>query len=306
MTSIVQPIDTDMHQPLRDAIAAGYVFEESEAEEPVEWSLDAVAIAVESETITHTTEVAAVPEIAARNVTFGLVVDIDPEQPAAAPAPVGHLVDYFDFDRFHALIPPCEIRLHNVALKSLRFNQEPQGINFTPATEHLFPDLPLHNTDIMTICDVDHDATGTGFRVIDWRRVQWSWQWMIAQLDAESMQVAVNGEDGTSGGIIGCTLMARSGSYDHTRCAVEGAAVRLPLWDFVIRRRDGSELRMKSSWTGTAVSCMSGPLPQVNTPARGVGQSAGHGTMCGYLQMQHNLKLRFNPQRRRIQPFNAA
>jgi hypothetical protein len=87
----------------------------------------------------------------------------------------------------------------------------------------------------------------------------WSWSWkeMVSQLDVRSMQIVVQGEDGRNGGPVGCYIAPRPRSHDRKRCEKlkrEGRAlldVRLPVWDFVIRRAYGTDRRLhprRSTW----------------------------------------------------------
>ena len=83
---------------------------------------------------------------------------------------------------------------------------------------------------------------------------QWSWLEMIAQLLPESMGKVVNGPNGRSGGVMGCSFETRPNSYDHNRSAFiwETTGVppqtRLPIWDFVVHRADGSAIRLHPEW----------------------------------------------------------
>ena len=44
---------------------------------------------------------------------------------------------------------------------------------------------------------------------------EWSWWEMVAQLDTKSMEIVVGSD--RSGGLVGCKLQPRPGSYDHKR-----------------------------------------------------------------------------------------
>ena len=85
----------------------------------------------------------------------------------------------------------------------------------------------------------------------------WSWKEMVSQLDVRSMAILVNGEDGRNCGLVGCYVAPRPHSHDTKRYMKqkrEGRAlldVRLPVWDFVIRRADGADWRLhprRSTW----------------------------------------------------------
>ena len=72
------------------------------------------------------------------------------------------------------------------------------------------------------------------------------WQELIAQLDADSMRIVVEGEKGRSHGLIGCALITRPDSYDHKLSVQEDAVAAenrtqpLRAWDIIIRRFGGT------------------------------------------------------------------
>jgi hypothetical protein len=74
---------------------------------------------------------------------------------------------------------------------------------------------------------------------------------MIAQLDEKSLDIVVKGMGGRSCGLIGCYLAPRPKSYNHQRHKLlkdEGRPlldVSLHVWDFVIRREDGTPVRLR-------------------------------------------------------------
>jgi hypothetical protein len=73
---------------------------------------------------------------------------------------------------------------------------------------------------------------------------------MIAQLDEKSLGIVVKGMGGRSCGLSGCYLAPRPKSYNHLRHKMlkdEGRPlldVSLPVWDFVVRREDGTLVRL--------------------------------------------------------------
>ena len=93
--------------------------------------------------------------------------------------------------------------------------------------------------------------------------IYWSWQEMVAHLSDESMHVVVNGPDGRSGGLIGCSFLVRPNSYDHSRhhqrkdATQRGLRVangtKLPVWDFVLHRVDGTGIRLHPGWSNNKV-----------------------------------------------------
>ena len=73
---------------------------------------------------------------------------------------------------------------------------------------------------------------------------------MIAQLDEKSVDIAVKGMGGRSCGLIGSYLAPRPKSYNHQRHKMLKGKGRplldasLLVWDFVIRREDGTLVRL--------------------------------------------------------------
>ena len=135
---------------------------------------------------------------------------------------------------------------------------------------------------------------------------QWSWLEMVAQLDDESMKVAVEGEQGRSRGLIGCELLPRPGSYDHKRhhqLKMAGRPERskqLSVWDFVLRRDDGSALRLHPQWGTPKVEtyALEGHDPPVQPPVAGLGGSDGPGTYRHFKDQGTQMFLRFDASKR--------
>ena len=81
--------------------------------------------------------------------------------------------------------------------------------------------------------------------------VQWSWQRMLASFTDEDLGKLA----GRGGGIVGCKLMPRLGSYDHLRTTLritEGRPfpkdVVCPVWDFVIFSSTGDATGVRPKW----------------------------------------------------------
>ena len=130
-------------------------------------------------------------------------------------------------------------RQHDAALKYFRDEHEDPRAPFTSAP------VVFSNADPAAVAAVIWGAgQARGFN--RGRTVEWKWQELIAQLSAESLSVAAQGNDGRSRGIVACSCAPGPRSYDHKRHAKlkgEGRAqkgVRLPVWDFVFERDDGS------------------------------------------------------------------
>ena len=106
---------------------------------------------------------------------------------------------------------------------------------------------------------INHAAKGMTWEFSnEW--TQWSWHEMIAQLDELSMEVVVTGPLGRSCGLVGCSFAIRPGSYDHKRHNMLRKSDRnfqhihkLPYWDFVVHREDGSGIRLHPEWSKPSV-----------------------------------------------------
>ena len=82
--------------------------------------------------------------------------------------------------------------------------------------------------------------------------------------------------------------------------------VKLPVWDFVIERSDGTALRLHPQRTKTTVETFSvdGPPEPVEPPSNGHGGSWGPGTYSHFKNVQTELVLRFDPKKGLgLQPF---
>ena len=104
------------------------------------------------------------------------------------------------------------------------------------------------------------------------------------------MRKVVNGPDGRSGGVTWCCCALRPGSYDHNRSAMIAdatgapAKIKLPIWDFVVHRADGSAIRLHPEWSKPRFASFAaeGHLEEVEPPRSGKGKSMGHGTFKHY------------------------
>ena len=113
---------------------------------------------------------------------------------------------------------------------------------------------------------------------------------MIAQLTPAPLHKVVNGPDGRSGGVTGCSFATRPGSYDHKRSAVIAdateapAKIKLPIWDFVVHRADGSAIRLHPEWAKPRFPSFvaAGHIEEVAPHRSGKGKSMGHGTFNHY------------------------
>ena len=123
---------------------------------------------------------------------------------------------------------------------------------------------------------------------------------MVAQLTDESIRIAVKGVDGRSRGLVGCSFALRPGSYDHKRHHQMGGknkdSPKLPIWDFVLRRDDGSALRLHPQWSTNKVETYpaEGHTVPVEPPARGLGASDGKGTFKAFKVIGTQAMLKFD------------
>ena len=100
----------------------------------------------------------------------------------------------------------------------------------------------------------------------------------------------VNGPHGRSGGVVGSSFAPRPHSYDHPRShkykLETGAAspVKLPIWDFVVHRADGTAIRLHPEWNKPRFPSFAaeGHGDEVKPPRAGLGCSDGRGTYKGY------------------------
>ena len=142
---------------------------------------------------------------------------------------------------------------------------------------------------------------GMDFTFDESKKVKWSWLEMVAQLDDASMTHVVSGPGNSSRGLVGCDIAPRPGSYDHARSVAQaqhaqGALLKLPLWDFVLRREDGSAIRVHPQWKTPKVgSVPDGHFPDVQPPTAGLGKSDGPGTYKHFKDSASERLLKFRP-----------
>ena len=130
---------------------------------------------------------------------------------------------------------------------------------------------------------------------------QWSWLQMIAQLNPASLSKVVNGPDGSSPGVTGCSFAVRPGSYDHNRSKLyadltgQPAEKRLPIWDFVVHRADGSAIRLHPEWSKPKFPSFAaeGHNEEVAPPRSGFDKSMGAGTFKHYKAISTVEVMRF-------------
>ena len=119
---------------------------------------------------------------------------------------------------------------------------------------------------------------------------------MVAQLEQNEMQMVVEGLFGRSRGLVGCSFEVRPNSY-----VWDGQPkVKLPVWDFVLRREDGTGIRLHPSWTKPKVESynIEGHAEPVEPPRPDMGRSDGKGTFRKYKHLGNKQYLRFGKRNR--------
>ena len=244
--------------------------------------------------------VAVAPPLAAVAVApFGAAVALEDAAPAAIAAGAQPDPQVFDLNYFRSFRPfTSTYKQHNAALKFFRGQQELQD---DPMQS---PCLQFHVSTPTAVAAIKHASKGMTWEFSD-ERTEWSWHEMIAQLDEASMEEVVNGPAFRSRGLVGCSFAIRPGSYDHKRSHMlrqSGATIqhKLPYWDFVVHREDGSGIRLHPSWTKTFVETLEEPvhaeaLAVVTVPPRrGLGRSDGRGTYKKYKNIEWTKQMRFD------------
>ena len=172
--------------------------------------------------------------------------------------------------------------------------------------------LPFNSWPVM--CDLPYTAVAEVIHAkgehytFDQGKKMWPWCWldMVAQMTDDSIRELL-GEDGRgqSRGLTNCTCEPRPNSYDHKRhYAIKKrgyeAPGRLPIWDFVIKRTDGTKIRLHPQWKGTDIQVFEpaeGTPEMVPAPAKGIGESDGPGTFQRFERAQTTGWLKFDPKK---------
>ena len=216
---------------------------------------------------------------------------------AAAAAPADRVVYDLAYFRgwrfFHG-----SYRQHNAALKYFRDEREDPTDPFESAP------VLFSNSEPAAVAAVIW-GKGQGWSFNRDKMGEWKWQELIAQLDAESMRCAVQGHNGRSCGLVACACAPRPGSYDHKRHAklkqdgMPQKDVRLPVWDFVFERDDGTSLRLHPQRATPVIETFEQEWwdKAVEPPPKGLGESWGKGTYKYYKNVQTKASLRFDAQK---------
>ena len=231
-----------------------------------------------------------------QDAPFGATLALEDAAPAAQPG-----AQVFDLEYFRSYRPfTSACSQHNVALK---FFREQQELFDDPLQS---PSLEFHASAPTAVAVINHPK-GMAWEFTGETR-QWSWHEMIAQLEDTWMEKVVTGIEGRSRGLVGCSLAIRPGSYDHKRHSMmiktaQHFKQQLPIWDFVVRREDGSGIRLHPSFKGTVVETIEEPGDAeewaVTAPPRsGLGRSDGRGTYKKYKNIGITEKMRFDSSKK--------
>ena len=122
----------------------------------------------------------------------------------------------------------------------------------------------------------------------------WYWWDMVAQMDEESIKYVVEGGDSTRG-LVGCEVRKRTGSYDHSRQVKRlGQGSRLTKWDFVLKRSDGTAVRLHPEWSSNKILTLAVEGEgETEIPRNGLGMSDGRGTFRHYKEVGQQRILKF-------------
>ena len=108
------------------------------------------------------------------------------------------------------------------------------------------------NTEPVSVPEMRHEK-GPGYHFHGPPRNKWMWREMVAQLDADSMNLVVGPGSSCTDGLVSCRLQ-QTDRYDHMREHARAAAATvvddmgyspppmLRIWDFVLVRADGSQV----------------------------------------------------------------
>ena len=269
-----------------------------EDSEPLAGPAAAVAAAAPAAAVAAAAPAAEVAAAAPAAALVDLVSDLAAAPAAEVAAAAQRQV--FDLDYFRSFRPfTGGWKQHNAALKFFRAEVELQD---DPMQS---PSLQFHVSTPTAVAVIKHAPKGMTWEFSDeW--TTWSWHEMIAQLDEASMEEVVTGPSGRSRGLVGCSFAIRPGSYDHKRSHMLRLSTttpiqhKLPYWDFVVHREDGSGIRLHPEWSKTFVETLEEPdhaeaLAVVTVPPRkGLGRSDGRGTYVKYKTTEGAKQMRFD------------
>jgi len=186
---------------------------------------------------------------------------------------------------------------HNAALKWFRLEMckkletDPQACQ-----------IDVLPNDAVPVPTLVHDTKGTGFRFDMSEMRLWDWRDMLFQLSDESRRWVIEGTEGcSSGGVTRCEFSMRRYSYAHLQhlIALENDAPieeRMPEYDFVLHRGNGTAIRLHPQWSNTKFSCyaLACHASEVPIPRDGLGTSEGPGTVRWYKNLDVQREVKFD------------
>jgi len=204
-------------------------------------------------------------------------------------------VDLFDLAYFQKLWEyTSTYKQHNIALKWFRDSSEREGLS-----ERMFS-----NTAVAEVPQIEHPK-GMDYHFDESIKHPWRWQEMVAQLDADSMRVVVEGSGGAANRSRGLTrcMIQQSDVYDHKRHFAakkrnEQEQRDFKVWNFVLERDDGTMVALHPNFSDTKVSCQFGGWRSDHElPRTGRGGTSGRGTYKHFRNKHEDATLRFDAQK---------
>ena len=147
---------------------------------------------------------------------------------AAGAAVAGERRISYNKEHFDSWQTQTNLREHNLAAKYLRWMAMGQ--------EHHCIDLP--NSEI-EVCGIKHALKGPQFEIDEGVVKKWCWMDLVGSLDPQSRAKVF----GKSDGLVSCTFELRE------KLPQERVPTRLPIWDFIILRTDGTRFRLHPEYT---------------------------------------------------------
>ena len=306
-TPVLQPLDSDLNEDLREAYQA-------KQEQPVTSSTNPTAVEVPGTSSKNPTAVAETStEVAQTSTAVAETLEEEIIEYTISELVVNSrgTFDVVAFDRptgafdlayFEQFRPfTSNYKQHNVALKWFRLLAERESRSFVVFDN----DRPIE----VPMCD---HPKGMEYSFDETRTREWTWQEMIAQLDAESMKRLVEGPytavaEGMNAAVVeggpqlisGCALV-KTDRYDHKRNhALKDHTTVYHIWDFVFFRSDGSQIGCHPNYSSTKFESYEGVArTDHELPKGGKGGSSGRGTYKYFKKKGIDLYLRFDAEKK--------
>ena len=190
---------------------------------------------------------------------------------------------------------------HNAALK---YFVEEHEHPTDPFAQSCTLNVPRDQPTAVAVILPHKKGSGTDWQFNRAEQVPWDWREMVAQLRDEDIRRVLTGAQDRVCGLVGCDVAVRHNSHDHLRQKAFKDAGRpmghkLPVWDFVLHRDDGTGVRLHPRRTQTHVdTCALEPHEvEVPIPPNGLGSSGPPGTFKWYKNVGLGASVRFDPQK---------